>query len=951
MTRINQLVRGIGALLFLAALVVGIPWALWHFIGWPLPHGVPSWGQLHRGLDQHGIPDQVLIKALAAVVWITWAVLVVSVVVELPAALSGRSARQLRVVGLFQPMTGRLLAVVIFAVLALAPRAGHQSPGSLAGLASTGANRPVPTMVVNATLADASWPMASSSAPAQPTEDVALAASNPAAAAPTTTYVVQRGDTLWGIAERQLGNPLRWSEILDLNEGRSQPGGLTLTDPHWIDPGWTLILPGSADAAAVGSTLIPTSATATPAPATPVAPIAAPTVPTTVVSPSEPGPTSAAAPTPTIPKITPSARKPATTLLATSSDNQVRLPSGSVIGASFVAGLLSAVALGRLRRRHAYRYSTPKAGVDLVPDPPQPTLRQLVWHPSKDDDQEDVVEKANEGDPIMRPEAVDPCTEHRQDPGRIDFGVRDDASVTIEVTDLSGVAFEGPVIDDVLRALVSALLVHAGPGAAEVALTTTLSESLLPGLPILQALRQTLDTDGVVRVIEAEVIARTRRFDAVDAPDAKTFRDQNPENPLPLLVALVDDVPEESFGRWSAMLKGLPRLGIAVVFLGPNDAADGRLVLDGDRVVTVEGRPEQETCLDGVEAFGLDSGEALELLGAFAESRRECEADELPLIEDTLSVTGVAATNGAVPVEVADDEASQPLVPERHEDERPNDTVAAVAKQWPTTDPVDHATPRAITVQLFGPYGVTAYGQPIETGLRRRSKMLLAWYMLRPDGATSEETIEALWPETDPGEIHKAFWRALGDLRTRLNDPQHDAIEVLSKVGEHYLPVADDIECDLWEFQSALGEASRATDDVEIGSALRRATDAYTGDLLVGSDYPWVEPIRRDLHRRYLDALLRLAEIEDQAGNPERAIAALEEAIEMDRYAEEPYRRLMVLQAARNRPGTVAATWRLLQGRLSALDLEVEDATSRLYHSLTGTETRATRIRPVAKAS
>jgi DNA-binding SARP family transcriptional activator len=254
-------------------------------------------------------------------------------------------------------------------------------------------------------------------------------------------------------------------------------------------------------------------------------------------------------------------------------------------------------------------------------------------------------------------------------------------------------------------------------------------------------------------------------------------------------------------------------------------------------------------------------------------------------------------------------------------------------------------------VQLFGPYGIAAYGQPVETGLRRRSKMLLAWYMLRPDGATPEETIDALWPETPPEDIHKAFWRALGDLRTRLSNPELESIEVLSRVGEHYLPAAAEIECDLWTFQCALGEASRATDDKEAGPALRRATDAYTGDLLVGSDYPWVEPVRRDLHRRCLDALLRLAEIENQVGNPENAVVALEKAIEMDRYAEEPYRRLMILQAARDRPGTVAATWQLLQSRLSDLDLEVEDATSRLYHSLSGTRSKPTRNRHPVRAS
>jgi DNA-binding SARP family transcriptional activator len=766
---------------------------------------------------------------------------------------------------------------------------------------------------------------------------------------------VQRGDTLWGIAEHELGNPLRWSEILELNEGRSQPGGLTLTDPHWIDPGWTLLLPPESEPADSDSSSVPPTTPAVPAPVAPAASLAPAAAPATPASSPSSSPLPSVAPssvarTQPIPNATPSKSEPVTTRLATSNDDPVRLPSGSVIGASFVAGLFSAMTVGRLRRRHAYRYSTPEAGVDLAPDPPQPTLRELVSDRSSVDDHEDADETAGESGHIMIPEVLDFDPGNRQDPGRIDFGVRSGTTVSIEATELSGVAFDGSATDDVLRSFVSAIVVHAGPGAAEVALTATLAERLLPGLPVLRAIRQSHDANGVARVVEAEVIARTRRFDAVEASDAQSFRTQNPENPLPLLLALVASVPEDSIGRWTGMLEGLPRLGIAVVFLGPNGAGDGRLVLDADRFVTVGERPELATRLDGVEAFGLGAGEAVELLGAFAESHRECEAEGLAFDDEAATSIVSSVPGGEVGEEIVN-EVPLPIVAKDPGEEGLRLSVPTLVRQWPANEPGKDGSPRAIAVQLFGPYGINAYGQPVETGLRRRSKMLLAWYMLRPDGATSEEAIDALWPETPPEDIHKAFWRALGDLRSRFSDPEHESLEVLTRVGEHYLPAAIEVECDLWTFQCALAEASLATDDRAAGESLRRATDAYTGELLVGSDYPWIEPIRRDLHRRCLDALLRLAEIDDQAGNPESAVSALEKAIELDRYAEEPYRRLMILQAARNRPATVAATWQLLQSRLSALDLEVEDATSRLYHSLTGTRAKPTRIRHKAKAS
>jgi hypothetical protein len=57
-------------------------------------------------------------------------------------------------------------------------------------------------------------------------------------------YRVRRGDSLWRIAERELGSGFRWDEIYRLNEGKRFPDGESLTDPHLILPGWVLDLPG-----------------------------------------------------------------------------------------------------------------------------------------------------------------------------------------------------------------------------------------------------------------------------------------------------------------------------------------------------------------------------------------------------------------------------------------------------------------------------------------------------------------------------------------------------------------------------------------------------------------------------------------------------------------------------------------------------------------------------------
>ncbi|MHB1510565.1 MAG: LysM peptidoglycan-binding domain-containing protein, partial [Acidimicrobiales bacterium] len=359
MARPARLAKGLGALALLASLVAGIPWALWHYVGWPLPHHVPSTGQIGHVLTQHGIAGRSLVDVLAVVVWITWAVLVASVAAEIPAALAGRRARRLPVAGIFQPLTGRLVAAVVVACLALVPRPAHDTTTASTALRLAAVRRPVAALVLTGNRQPLSYRVPPTSPPGADTAAAGTAppgipAPGPVAGA-TRSYVVRRGDTLWGIAERELGDPLDWSQIFALNEGRPQPGGVTLTDPHWIDPGWTLLLPTPAATAPATATSSPPSSSPAPPPgqaapgsgATPATtrPTTATAPPTTTVRPATPPFT--APPARTVPDRTRHAGVPAP-LNGTAphpagrSSDPIRLPSGSVVAGSFAAGVLSA---------------------------------------------------------------------------------------------------------------------------------------------------------------------------------------------------------------------------------------------------------------------------------------------------------------------------------------------------------------------------------------------------------------------------------------------------------------------------------------------------------------------------------------------------------------------------------------------------------------------------------
>ena len=84
------------------------------------------------------------------------------------------------------------------------------------------------------------WTLRLPAQPSQPASGVVDTA-EPVAERPAT-HVVERGDTLWDIADEHLGDPSSWTEIWERNAGDDMGGGRTFDDPDLILPGWELDL-------------------------------------------------------------------------------------------------------------------------------------------------------------------------------------------------------------------------------------------------------------------------------------------------------------------------------------------------------------------------------------------------------------------------------------------------------------------------------------------------------------------------------------------------------------------------------------------------------------------------------------------------------------------------------------------------------------------------------------
>ena len=165
-------------------------------------------------------------------------------------------------------------------------------------------------------------------------------------------YVVEKGDTLWGIAARFLGDPLRCTEIFDLNQGVAHPKtGWRLTNPNLIWPGLRLKLPAATETAPSPADPAQVAQKTPVEAAPPVAPRAEP--PATVVAPTPPIAPTVALPT-SIPTITATPTQVPTVMVApTPAETSGRELPPLLWGAAAVAVAATgaaAVAVRRFRR-------------------------------------------------------------------------------------------------------------------------------------------------------------------------------------------------------------------------------------------------------------------------------------------------------------------------------------------------------------------------------------------------------------------------------------------------------------------------------------------------------------------------------------------------------------------------------------------------------------------------
>jgi DNA-binding SARP family transcriptional activator len=228
--------RGLAALTGLALLVVGVPVGLTAAGQGPAIHT----GRFGAGLLQP-ISDSTLVRLAELACWLVWLLFVLAVALEVLAALragAGRARARIRIPA-FQ---GAASALVLSALLLLPQRGLPAGAVSRSSAYLPGAAMPTASALIVSTHPDRTAPV------------TRIARTQGAPAANAVRYVVQRYDSPWRIAERQLGDGTRWRELRD-EHGRSlsieagapdRGAGGQRPQARIIRPGEVLLLPAGA---------------------------------------------------------------------------------------------------------------------------------------------------------------------------------------------------------------------------------------------------------------------------------------------------------------------------------------------------------------------------------------------------------------------------------------------------------------------------------------------------------------------------------------------------------------------------------------------------------------------------------------------------------------------------------------------------------------------------------
>ena len=191
-----------------------------------------------------------------------------------------------------------------------------------------------------------------------------------------------------------------------------------------------------------------------------------------------------------------------------------------------------------------------------------------------------------------------------------------------------------------------------------------------------------------------------------------------------------------------------------------------------------------------------------------------------------------------------------------------------------------------------------------------------------------EQILDTLWPDLDPDAAANNFRYALYTARRIL-----DAGGIPLREGE-YLSLGDNesVWVDTHAFEAASDIARRSNDP----AACRPAADLYRGELLPSDRYEeWLDARRVALHASFVEVIIKLALVSEEAGDISSAIDTWQRLIAVDPVHEEAHAHLMLLHSRAGRQREALAQFDRLTGALaSELGVEPDPVTQQLARAI-----------------
>jgi DNA-binding SARP family transcriptional activator len=926
----------------LLGLVVGTPIILGALVGSPMPPDV-------RGSDLSGsyVPVETVLRLLGLLSWAIWAYLAFAVLLHGAATVaSSRGARGQRVLlaasSILTPKVVRSL--VDFAV------GSALVATSLSVHLSSALPAVRPPVFVEAGPPRSTAHVFNHAGLAEPAKEV---------------YRVRPGDSLWRIAERELGSGFRWREIYRLNEGKQFGDGRSLTNPHLICPGWVLDLPEERrDPAETGeherhsdeehvasNSSLPTR---NPRPTS------------TFESPTEQVEAEPSADAKTDESGT-SAR----------ADPALQIPSGFLVAASFASGLLTAHLLGRLHRRRTRRLSgvasvEPSDAPGLIQDLRRAGASEMAgqlevavdavieawlaharsWphllgaieagrHVSVILRESDAALPGSTGgtiSPRVRFVQAGPSVLAQVDgpfpvqlrPPRsalergllVPLGRAPNGSVVhVSASGLGRVSLAGPAATGLARQLVVAAATQGGPDDLRLVVLGPGEEMKeLCRLPQASACERWEEASDGLREVELELIRRARLFLREGVEDIDSHLAEHSDEQLAALLVVCEEPPPALRGQIEALAQQAPPLGAAVVALGWTLPGDGLRARVGASVQLETELPLPKL----VEPFLLEDRAQQDAIEVIREAYPSEPGEELVLGESVETVVE-ARTPAAV---------QAPHTPPR--------LVAEPERPLPASGEPPEPPPHMLAIRCLGPLEISRAGEPMPTGWRAKGRELLAYLVAHPAGAPKERIIDELWPDIEPRVGVARFDRCATYVRATPRGTE-DSRMYVERVGESAYRLEESVWwVDAWEFERLIREAERSDDATEAITRFREAVALYRGEFCDDAYYPWLDGIRERFRNLFVEACGRLAYLLSTAEEHDQALSVLDRAIQTDPVCEDLVRRAIAVEAALGRRAAALARYRKLEATLDEqLSVEPDPETRGLVERLLGPRERA----------